>query len=128
MDNVAQTLQQTMTQLITSVLTVVGVLIMMVLISPLLALISILTVPLSFIVTIRIIKRSQKQFVGQWMWTGKLNGHVEEMYSGHELVKVYGHQEQAMADFDAANQEMYHASFKAQFISGDRPVSDDVYL
>ncbi|MBP7971965.1 MAG: ABC transporter ATP-binding protein [Candidatus Nanopelagicales bacterium] len=117
-DNIATTLQQTLTQLITSVLTVIGVLIMMVWISPLLAVISLLTVPLSFMVTLAIAKRSQRQFVGQWKWTGTLNGHVEEMYSGHELVKVYGHQEQAMADFDEANQKMYESSFRAQFISG----------
>ncbi|MGV1037457.1 MAG: ABC transporter ATP-binding protein [Candidatus Nanopelagicales bacterium] len=117
-DNIATTLQQTLTQLITSVLTVIGVLIMMVWISPLLAVISLLTVPLSFVVTLAIAKRSQRQFVGQWKWTGTLNGHVEEMYSGHELVKVYGHQEQAMVDFDEANQKMYESSFKAQFISG----------
>lgn len=117
-DNISTTLQQTLTQLITSVLTVIGVLIMMVLISPLLAIISLLTVPLSFAVTMLIAKRSQRQFVGQWKWTGTLNGHVEEMYSGHELVKVYGHQEQAMADFAQANDQMYRNSFKAQFISG----------
>ena len=85
---------------------------------PLLAVISLLTVPLSFFITMFIAKRSQKQFVGQWSWTGKLNGHVEEMYSGHELVKVFGHSEQAQADFDEANEQMYQTSFKAQFISG----------
>ncbi len=117
-DNISTTLQQTLTQMITSILTVIGVLTMMVLISPLLAVISLLTVPLSFFVTIFIAKRSQRQFVGQWKWTGTLNGHVEEMYSGHELVKVFGHQEQAMADFAEANNKMYESSFKAQFISG----------
>ncbi len=117
-DNISTTLQQTLTQMITSILTVIGVLTMMVLISPLLAVISLLTVPLSFFVTMFIAKRSQRQFVGQWKWTGTLNGHVEEMYSGHELVKVFGHQEQAMADFAEANDEMYESSFKAQFISG----------
>ena len=117
-DNISTTLQQTLTQLITSVLTVIGVLIMMVWISPLLAVISLLTVPLSLIVTMAIAKRSQGRFVGQWKWTGVLNGHVEEMYSGHEIVKVYGHQRQAIDDFDTANQEMYTASFQAQFISG----------
>ena len=84
----------------------------------LLAVISLLTVPLSLIVTMAIAKRSQGRFVGQWKWTGVLNGHVEEMYSGHEIVKVYGHQRQAIDDFDTANQEMYTASFQAQFISG----------
>ena len=99
-DNISTTLQQTLTQMITSVLTVIGVLIMMVWISPLLAIISLLTVPLSFFVTVTIAKRSQRKFVGQWKWTGILNGHVEEMYSGHELVKVYGHQQEAIAKFD----------------------------
>ena len=111
-DNIATTLQQTLTQMITAVLTVIGVLAMMLWISPLLAIISLLTVPLSFVVTMFIAKRSQKEFVGQWQWTGTLNGHVEEMYSGHELVKVFGHQEQAMADFDKANEKMYESSFR----------------
>ena len=117
-DNISTTLQQTLTQMITSVLTVIGVLIMMVWISPLLAIISLLTVPLSFFVTVTIAKRSQRKFVGQWKWTGILNGHVEEMYSGHELVKVYGHQQEAIAKFDEANEQMYRSSFLAQFISG----------
>ena len=117
-DNISMTLQQTLTQLITAILTVIGVLAMMVWISPVLAIISLLTVPLSFYVTMLIAKRSQPHFVKQWTWTGKLNGHVEEMYSGHELVKVYGHRPQAIEEFDATNERMYEASFKAQFISG----------
>ena len=117
-DNISTTLQQTLTQMITSVLTVIGVLAMMVWISPLLAVISLLTVPLSFVVTVMIAKRSQGKFVGQWKWTGVLNGHVEEMYSGHEIVKVYGHQSQAIEEFAEANEEMYRSSFAAQFISG----------
>ncbi|MDP1876873.1 MAG: ABC transporter ATP-binding protein [Actinomycetota bacterium] len=117
-DNIAMTLQQTMTQLITAVLTVVGVLAMMVWISPILALISLLTVPLTFVVTMAIAKRSQPHFVQQWSWTGRLNGHVEEMYSGHELVKVYGHRAEAIDEFDVANEGMYESSFKAQYISG----------
>jgi len=117
-DNIATTMQQALTQAITSVLTVIGVLLMMIWISPLLALISLLTVPLSFLITITIAKRSQKQFVGQWHWTGVVNGHVEEMFTGHDLVKIYGHRDTAVADFDAANDQMYESSFKAQFISG----------
>ncbi len=117
-DNISTTLQQTLTQMITSVLTVIGVLAMMVWISPLLALISLLTVPLSLVVTMAIAKRSQGKFVGQWKWTGVLNGHVEEMYSGHEIVKVYGHQGEAIEQFSKANNEMYKSSFAAQFISG----------
>jgi ATP-binding cassette subfamily B protein len=117
-DNINTTLQQTLTQTITSVSTVVGVLAMMVWISPLLALISLITVPLSLAVTVLIAKRSQPQFVEQWKWTGKLNGHVEEMYSGHDLVKVFGRSESSMATFVEANDKMYDASFKAQFVSG----------
>ena len=117
-DNISITLQQTLTQMITSTLTVVGVLVMMVLISPLLALISLLTVPLSFIVTMLIVRRSQRQFASQWEWTGRLNGHVEEMFTGHDVVKVFGHQRRAIAEFDAANDRMYEASFRAQFMSG----------
>ena len=117
-DNISTTLQQTLTQAITSLLTVLGVLLVMIWISPLLALISILTVPLSFLTTVLIAKRSQRQFVGQWHWTGEVNGVVEEMYTGHELVKVYGHRPRAIAQFDEANEKMFANSFKAQFISG----------
>ncbi|MDO9485593.1 MAG: ABC transporter ATP-binding protein [Actinomycetota bacterium] len=117
-DNVSMTLQQALTQTITSLLTVIGVLAMMVWISPILALISLLTVPLSFFVTIAVARKAQPHFSQQWRWTGKLNGHVEEMYSGHELVKVYGHRSQAIAEFNDANERMYEASFKAQFLSG----------
>ncbi|WP_227425696.1 ABC transporter ATP-binding protein [Pengzhenrongella sicca] len=117
-DNIAQTMQQTLSQLITAVLTVVGVLVMMFVISPLLALVALVTVPASVVITVAIAKRSQPQFVGQWSWTGKLNAHIEEMYTGHELVKVFGRQKQAIATFHEQNAELYDASFKAQFISG----------
>jgi ATP-binding cassette subfamily B protein len=118
LDNVAQSLQQTMTQLITSVLTIIGVLIMMLSISPLLAGISVLAVPISFVLTILIAKRSQKQFAAQWERTGDLNGHVEEMFTGHNVVKVFGRQRAAIERFDEQNEGLYQASFKAQFISG----------
>ncbi|WP_233571745.1 ABC transporter ATP-binding protein [Cellulomonas triticagri] len=117
-DNVAQTLQQTLSQLITAVLTVVGVLAMMFWISPLLALVALVTVPLSVVVTALIAKRSQPQFVAQWRVTGTLNAHIEEMYTGHALVKVFSRQEQAVAEFHDQNADLYEASFKAQFISG----------
>jgi ATP-binding cassette subfamily B protein len=117
-DNVAQTLQQTLSQLITAVLTVVGVLGMMFWISPLLALVALVTVPLSVVVTATIAKRSQPQFVAQWKWTGGLNAHIEEMYTGHALVKVFGRQDQAIREFHEQNDALYTASFKAQFISG----------
>jgi ATP-binding cassette, subfamily B, multidrug efflux pump len=117
-DNISQTLQQSLTQLITSLLTVVGVLILMLTISPLLAIISLLTVPLSIVVTILIAGRSQKQFAAQWQRTGALNGHIEEMHTGHAIVKLFGRQEQAIADFDRQNEALYDASYRAQFISG----------
>ncbi len=117
-DNIAQTLQQSLTQIITAVLTIIGVLIMMISISPLLAAVSLLTIPLSILVTVLIAKQSQKQFAAQWERTGKLNGHVEEMHTGHSIVKVFGRQEEAIRVFDAENERLYDASFKAQFISG----------
>jgi len=117
-DNIATTLQQGMSQLLTSVLTVVGVLAMMLWISPLLALISILTIPLTLVVTVLIAGRSQRQFVAQWARTGVLNGHVEQMHTGHALVQVFGRRQSSIAEFDRLNQELYQASFAAQFLSG----------
>jgi ATP-binding cassette, subfamily B, multidrug efflux pump len=117
-DNIAQSLQQTMSQLLTSLLTVVGVVLMMFLISPLLSLIALVTIPVSVLVTQQIAKRSQKLFVAQWTHTGALNGQVEEAYSGHELVKVFGRQREVEAAFAAKNEELYAASFGAQFVSG----------
>jgi len=117
-DNIAQTLSQSLTQIITAVLTIIGVLAMMFWISPMLAVVSLLTLPLSVFVTMIIAKRSQKQFAAQWERTGKLNGHIEEMHTGHSVVKVFGRQAEAIEVFDAQNQELYEASFRAQFISG----------
>ena len=117
-DNISTTIQQVMMQLLTSLLTVVGVLVMMFWISPLLALISLLVVPLSLAVTLTIAKRSQPHFIAQWRWTGSLNGHVEEMTTGHNLVKVYNRQDWAIEEFRRSNDELYEASFRAQFISG----------
>jgi ATP-binding cassette subfamily B multidrug efflux pump len=117
-DNIAQSLQQTLSQLLTSLLTVVGVVTLMFVVSPLLALIALVTVPISMLVTKVIAKRSQKQFIAQWRHTGVLNGHIEETYTGHELVKVFGRQPEVEAAFEQSNQELYAASFKAQFISG----------
>jgi ATP-binding cassette subfamily B protein len=117
-DNIGQTLQQSLTQLITALLTVIGVLVMMLTISPLLALVSVLAVPLSIVVTVLIAGRSQKQFVAQWASTGSLNAHVEEMHTGHAIVKVFGRQQEAIDKFDAENGRLYDASYRAQFISG----------
>lgn len=117
-DNIGQTLQQTMGQLLNSLLTIVGVLVMMFWISPLLALVALVTVPVSVVVAAKIGKRSQPQFVAQWKTTGTLNAHIEEMYSGHALVKVFGRQKESAAVFAEQNEELYRASFKAQLVSG----------
>ncbi|MGI6519069.1 MAG: ABC transporter ATP-binding protein [Bacillota bacterium] len=116
-DNIAGTLQQSLTQLITATFTVIGVLIMMFSISPLLAVIALATLPLSIIVTLSIAKRSQKQFTEQWDSTGALNGHIEEMFTGHNIVKAFNRQGEAIDEFDKENGRLYQASFKAHFIS-----------
>jgi ATP-binding cassette, subfamily B, multidrug efflux pump len=117
-DNIAQSLQQTMSQLLTSLLTVIGVLAMMVYVSPVLAVVALVTVPLSMYITLTIAKRSKPQFVAQWATTGKLNGHIEEAYTGHELVKVFGRSHETVVAFRELNEQLYTSSFKAQFISG----------
>ncbi|WP_374229485.1 ABC transporter ATP-binding protein [Nocardioides sp. cx-173] len=117
-DNVSQTLQQTMSQLLTSLLTVLAVLSMMFWISPVLALIALVSVPVSMYATTRIMKRSQGQFIAQWRRTGRLNAHIEETFSGHALVTVFGRRPEVERTFAVENDELYDASFKAQFVSG----------
>lgn len=117
-DNIGQTLQQSMGQLVNSLLTIIGVLVMMFWVSPLLALVALVTVPVSFVVATRVGKRSQPHFVAQWRVTGKLNAHIEEMYTGHTLVKVFGRQEESAQQFAEENERLYEAGFKAQFNSG----------
>jgi ATP-binding cassette subfamily B protein len=117
-DNLAQTLQQTLSQLLTSLLTILGVLGFMFWISPLLAVIALVTVPLSVFVAAKIGKRAQPQFITQWSTTGKLNGHIEEMYTGHSLVKVFGRQDESAEVFATHNHKLFGASFRAQFVSG----------
>jgi len=117
-DNIAQSLQQTLSQLLTSLLTVVGVLVMMFVISPLLALIALISVPLSVLVTKQIASRSQRQFIAQWTHTGSLNAHIEEAFTGHELVRVFGRGREVEAAFIDKNDELFKASFAAQFVSG----------
>ncbi|MFE2441334.1 ABC transporter ATP-binding protein [Stenotrophomonas sp. NPDC087984] len=117
-DNIQQTLQQTLSQILASLLTIVGVLSMMFWISPLLALVALITVPVSVWVTTRIGKRAQPQFVAQWKTTGKLNAHIEEMYTGHSLVKVFGREKESAELFREQNDKLYAAGFKAQSISG----------
>lgn len=117
-DNISQSLQQTLSQIVTSLLMVVGVLTMMLLTSPLLTLIALVTIPLSIIITVVIAKRSQKMFVAQWKHTGELNAQIEENFTGHALVKVFGRQKEVAKVFTDKNDELYQASFGAQFVSG----------
>jgi ATP-binding cassette subfamily B protein len=117
-DNISTSLQQTLSQLLTSLLTVIGVVTMMFVVSPLLALIALVTIPISMVVTAAIAKRSQTKFVAQWRHTGALNGQIEEAFTGHELVKVFGRQKEIEAEFAKKNEELYQAAFGAQFISG----------
>jgi ATP-binding cassette, subfamily B, multidrug efflux pump len=117
-DNISQTLQQTLSQMVTSLLTIVGVLVVMFIISWLLALIALVTVPLSIFIATKIGKRAQPNFVDQWRTTGQMNGHIEEMYTGHSLVKLFGRRHEAEAVFRQHNESLYQSSFKAQFVSG----------
>jgi ATP-binding cassette, subfamily B, multidrug efflux pump len=117
-DNISQTLQQTMSQLLFAVLTVVGVLSMMFLISPVLALVALVTVPVTMVVSGLIMKRSQGMFINQWRRTGRLNAHIEEAFTGHALVKVFGRQREVEEVFAAENDELFRSSFGAQFVSG----------
>lgn len=118
LDTVASTLQQSLTQFITSIVTIIGVIVMMLTISPMLTLVTITTLPLSVLVTILIAKKSQNYFKEQQKALGELNGHVEEMYTGHKIVKVFGHEEKAINEFNEINERLYNVGWKAQFISG----------
>ena len=117
-DNVAQSLQQTLSQLLTSLLTVVGVTVMMFVVSPVLAVIALVTIPVAIGVTTVIGKRAQKLFVAQWKSTGELNSHIEEAFSGQSLVKVFGRQREVEEVFAQRNDAVFRASFGAQFVSG----------
>jgi len=117
-DNVSQSLQQTMSQLLLSVFSVLGILIMMFWISPLLAVIALLTVPAAIVVTAQIAKRSKPHFVNQWKYTGMVNAQVEEAFTGHEVVTAFGRNREVGQEFDKRNNDLYESSFKAQFISG----------
>ncbi len=118
MDNIATTLQQSLTQLITSLVTVIGILIMMLTISPVMTLIALVTIPASGLITAFIAKNSQKFFADQQKYIGELNGHVEEMYGGHKIVKAFGHEEDSIAKFREINTRLYGVGWKAQFMSG----------
>lgn len=117
-DNIASTLQQGLTQLITSLVTIVGIIIMMLTISPLMTLICLVTIPLCLIGTRAMTSRSQKYFKEQWKELGILNGHIEEMYTGHQIVKAFGHESEAVNRFNDINERLYEVSWKSQFISG----------
>ncbi|MFD0692722.1 ABC transporter ATP-binding protein [Paenibacillus sp. GCM10027628] len=117
-DTISSTMQQSLTQLITSLVTLLGIIIMMLTISPLLTLATIITLPLSILGTKMIASRSQKYFKGQQQTLGALNGHVEEMYTGHTIVKAFGHERKSVERFNEINEKLYHSGWKAQFISG----------
>lgn len=117
-DNVSSTLQQSLTQMISAIVTIVGVTIMMLTISPLLTLVTLITLPLAGIVTANVAKRSQKYFAGQQRAIGELNGHVEEMYTGHKVIKAFGHEQRAIDRFNEVNDQLYGYAWRAQFISG----------
>ena len=117
-DTISGTLQQSLTQMITSVITLVGVIVMMLTISPLMTVILMLTLPLSFVVIKQVAARSMPHFKGQQQAIGEMNGHVEEMYTGHKIVKAFGREEQAIEKFEVINEKLYNSGWKAQFISG----------
>ncbi|WP_432805968.1 ABC transporter ATP-binding protein [Halalkalibacter oceani] len=117
-DNINTSMQQALTQIITSVITIVGIIVMMLVINPLLTLVVCVTLPLSVLVIRFIAGRSQKYFVNQQAELGAVNGHIEEMFTGHQVVKAYGHEEEAIKRFDKMNDRLYTAGWKSQFISG----------
>jgi len=117
-DNVAQSLQQTLSMMLTSGLTIIGVVVMMISISPLLAVITLITVPISLVTMKLITSRSKKRFIAQWRYTGTLNSHIEEAFTGHNLVRVFGMHDEVQRRFDEENELLYESSFGAQFISG----------
>ena len=116
-DNVAQSMSQTLSQILNGLLNVLGILVMIFVLSPLLSLILLVTIPLSVMTTARIGKRAQKRFVAQWKQVGVLNGQIEEAFTGHSLVRVFGRRREFEAKLAATNNELYQASFRAQFIS-----------
>ena len=117
-DNISSTLQQSITQVITSVTTIIGVLILMLTISPTLTLISLVVIPFSGVLMMMVIKRSQKYFISQQKTLGELTGHIEEMYTGHNVVKAFGHERKAIEEFDEINERLYGVGWMAQFLSG----------
>jgi ATP-binding cassette, subfamily B, multidrug efflux pump len=117
-DTIATTLQQSLTQLITSLVTIVGVIILMLTISPLLTVVVLVTLPLYVVATALVARFSQRYFAEQQRELGALNGHVEDMFTGHTIVKAFGHERISVEQFDRINERLYAAGWKAQFISG----------
>ena len=117
-DNISSTLQQSMTQLITSIVTIVGVVIMMLTISPIMTLVTVLTIPLGILFVKPIISRSQSYFIKQQNIIGNLNGHIEEVYTGHEIIKSFNREKKSIDTFRDINIKLYENAWKAQFMSG----------
>lgn len=117
-DNISQSLQQSLSQLLTSALTIIGVLVMMFVVSPLLALVALITIPLSIVTMKSIAQRSRAKFIAQWSHTGALNGLIEETFTGHAIVKAFGRQAEVEERFSVTNEKLYEAGFGAQFVSG----------
>jgi len=118
MDNIATTLQQSLGQLITSIITIIGVLAMMISISFFMTLIALVTLPICLVITQAIAKLSQKYYADQQKIIGQLNGHVEEMYTGHKIIKVLVREKNSIAEFKRINGKLFNVAWKAQFISG----------
>lgn len=117
-DNINNSIQQALSQIITSVIAIIGTIIMMIVISPVLTLVVLITFPLSALVIRLVASFSQKHFVNQQKELGNVNGHIEEMFSGHQVVKAFGHEKAAIKEFDEINERLYQSGWRAQFISG----------
>jgi len=117
-DNISQSLQQSLSQLVTSMLTIFGVLLMMFIVSPILALVALTVIPLTLLTMGQIAKRSRAKFISQWRYTGQLNGLIEEAFTGHAIVKVFGRQQEVEERFTAINNELFETANSAQFMSG----------
>lgn len=117
-DTLGQSLNQSITTLITSVTTMIGVFVMMLSISPLMTLIALVVLPISGLLIGAVVKRSQKYFVSQQEYLGNINGQVEEVYSGHNIVKAFNKEEDVLQKFEETNEKLYRSAWKSQFISG----------
>lgn len=117
-DTVTQTLNQSLSQIVSNVTTMIGVLIMMITISPALTLIALCILPVSVVIVMNVVKRSQPFFQRQQEYLGHVNGHVEEMYGAHTVVSAFNGEEESIAQFEALNDRLYHAAWKSQFLSG----------